>query len=723
MGETPSSAVEAPGWGPLGDRPVSAVLLPSLVTTCAFVASSALAYEMSVWHLLGPGILSASMLVWLFAVAERHGDLTRWLVFAMVGLVLGEIFFRSIRAEVTGPSCALAALLYLTFGRGGGIGSSGESWRLQLFAVVVSAVSCATLLFSAAASGVMVGFTLTVVVLCANSGRVAAVAEGSLPALGAVMGAAALAVATASEFAAAVLVKSGLLMPDQADVPIRLLSGLRTVMVGGVVAATSVGILVVLRGRRGAVRPVAASGSVPGAGNVSKTALETLSRVLASADRVFNSGLDRLAVKWAQLVGPAGRAERSASRTGDSGPPVLDYLPPVALWLLCTGVVKAIAASSSLANGNLLTARAMWDSLRQPFDITGRVGWGTGDYWVVADHGYRLDEHREAIFPAVPLLLRTLHRWTGLDIDLLQTGVATVSGLACVVLFWAWMRQRGVVRRVRWWAVVLFLLFPWNFVLYGYGYADATLVALLLAVFLLAERGHPVFAGSVAAVAAATRPNGLSIIVVLLVFELARSGAVRQVAAPAGDRIRGFAARRTIVDLGAMGVGRWGVLLSASLITVYSGWMWKHAGSPVYWMTVQSWYGHPPVFHLAAWAEGLFDPAALAEVQHPLEAVNEVFTALVMVGSAAMIPSVWRRFGVAYGVFAALTWAMAWTGSRLFAPGGRLIMPMTPLLAVIAASWLIERRYLRFIVAAASALGSLSLIALFPRGGELWLGW
>jgi hypothetical protein len=399
----------------------------------------------------------------------------------------------------------------------------------------------------------------------------------------------------------------------------------------------------------------------------------------------------------------------------------VDYAKPVALWLALLLLVQNVAANASLLGGRWPTRLVQFSFFG--LESEGRIGWGTGDYAVLAQQGYTMTDAREAFLPAVPLTLRWLHQLTGVHTLTLQVAVATASGLACVVLLWAWMRRREIPPRSRLLAMVLFLTFPWNFLLYGYGYADATLVALLIGAFLLAEHERPVLAGMVGALAAVTRPNGVAIIPALLLYELLRSGALQRAVPPAGWGLPWIPRDRISIHLGRMRPAQWGVLLSASLIGVFSVWMWQHAGSPLYWLTLNEYYGHEPIAHLAAWTESLFDRWPAQAIDNPFEAGNQLATAAVTLGSLLLIPALGRRFGAAYGLFAALIWVIAWTGSRVFTPGGRLIMPMTPFLAALVAPWLLRRPVLAWSAVGASALGSLTLVVLFTRGGELWVGW
>lgn len=398
---------------------------------------------------------------------------------------------------------------------------------------------------------------------------------------------------------------------------------------------------------------------------------------------------------------------------------VADYAVPATLWLLGSVVVSNLASAASRAGGRLPIHLTPTLALGDPF---GRVGWGTGDYWAIADHGYRVSEHREAFLPFLPLVLRAVRAVTGLPLQEVQTLVASISGLAAVLLLWKWAKFRGFQRSVRTMATVLFLVFPWNFLLFGYGYADATVTALVLGAFVLLDRRRMVLAAVVGSLAAATRPNGIPIVFAILAVEALRVGAVSRTALPAVDSIFGgsrlevsprkFGAKSIVVSL-----------VSLSTLLAFSAWMWHHVGDPLYWFTIEQYYGHEPLTQLAAWLETLLSGWPSEAISGPHEMVNQWFTAAVTLGSLLAIPAIRRRFGIEYAIFAVLVWIMAWTGSRVFTPAGRLIMPITPFLFVLAAEWLIIRPWRALGVISACTVGSLTLVVLFTRGGNLWVGW
>jgi len=433
----------------------------------------------------------------------------------------------------------------------------------------------------------------------------------------------------------------------------------------------------------------------------------------------LSRALRRVAGPLMDPTRPPESAERSR-RQGVAGW-LGDYARPVALWFVANAVVKNLAANASTAGGRWPTRFAFYGLL--DLRSEGRVGWGTGDYWAIADHGYRMSEHREAFLPLLPILLRWVHASTGLTLVEAQVLVASISGLAATVVLWAWMRRRAVPSRTRLLATVLFIVFPWNFLLFGYGYADATVVALVLGAFLLAEYDRPILAGLVGSLAAIARPNGVPIIAALLLFELVRSGALRRPADGHGWGIARLPHGMIELDLRKMRLRQWGVLLSVVGLLAFSLWMWHHAGNPLYWLSLEEYYGHEPITQLVAWTESLFTAWPTGDITGRGESLNQIVTAAVVVGSLLMLPAVRRRFGAAYGFFAGVTWAVAWTGSRVFTPSGRLLMPITPFLAVIAAQWLHRRPRLAAVVVAVSAIGSLGLVVLFTRGGDLWLGW
>ncbi len=145
-----------------------------------------------------------------------------------------------------------------------------------------------------------------------------------------------------------------------------------------------------------------------------------------------------------------------------------------------------------------------------------------------------------AFFPGYPLLMAAVSRVIG-DVYLAGIVVTLVCGLAAAIVFYRWCSARSSPQKART-ALALMLVFPYAWYLYGAVYADALFVLGALGAFYLLEKDRPVLAGLVAAVATATRPVGIAMVVGLVAVLLER----RQIIViPWFDRVRERGWRRS----------------------------------------------------------------------------------------------------------------------------------------------------------------------------------
>lgn len=379
-------------------------------------------------------------------------------------------------------------------------------------------------------------------------------------------------------------------------------------------------------------------------------------------------------------------------------------LTPALAWLVITTVMSKVqmwAAHHHLPDNN---PPLRWGPTF--LLVGGKAGWGSGDYWKIADHGYRLDEGVEAAFPGYALVVRWASQLTGHPIIPTEVVVSTLSGLVATVLFWRWMRVRGIDLGARRAALAVFLAYPYSFLLFGIAYNDPFLLPLVLGSMILVETKRPVWAGVVGAMATFTRPNALPLIVALLAYELIRTGAVT--------------ARPWKFEPGRM---RWrplGVLLSVGGVAAYSAWLQHHAGDPLYWLRGQQSYGHKPVTDITGWLKvSVFDaPGTLGT---GWTTANHVLSLAALVAAVALFPVVWRRLGVAWALLAAGVWVIAWQGSIGFAPAGRYLLPALPLYTAAVGPWLARHRWVLVPTVALMAVASVTLTILFSR--PVFLEW
>ncbi|HXH87798.1 MAG TPA: mannosyltransferase family protein [Gaiellaceae bacterium] len=312
----------------------------------------------------------------------------------------------------------------------------------------------------------------------------------------------------------------------------------------------------------------------------------------------------------------AGQLLRSARR----GPALEIFLwSRAALWL---GALFALYAFEP----NRHPEADRWDSSRlhelgPGIDVWAR--WDSDWYLRVADGGYsESPSSTPAFFPLYPALVGLLGRI--LAGHFVLAGVL-LSLAACAVAFVLLQRlageRLGVEGAQR--AVLYLALFPTAFFLQAV-YSESLYLVLVLAAFLLAERGRFLGAGAVTGLAMLTRPVGVALLLALAVL-----------AWRAEDR------RRALLRLGLA------VPVAAAYPILLAIWI----GEPLAFLRAQDGIWQRSLSWLGPLG-GLWDGVAVLFADRPardlaLNLQQLGFTlALLALGVAA-----WRRFGAAYGVF------------------------------------------------------------------------
>jgi hypothetical protein len=295
-------------------------------------------------------------------------------------------------------------------------------------------------------------------------------------------------------------------------------------------------------------------------------------------------------------------------------------------------------------------------------------------------------------------------------------------------------------RKVARTALLVVLLYPYAWYLYGAVYADALFLLAAAGAFLLVEHDRPVLAGIVAAVATAGRPVGTGVILGLVAVVLERRQVIeilfldrvrdvgwREAWTETRGRRRSFATGLFGVHL-APGRLRWrdaGVLLSAAGL---GAWMWF----------LGSTYGNPKLFVDVQSAPGWVQPQGphtwfkvpwLANVRHlPEYFANPhehwdlmlltsgwTFQAVLVLGSLCLLPLVIRRLGWGYAVYVAGVVAIPLLGTKDWQGTGRYLLAAFPVYFV-AGGWLATRPRLRVAVLATSGAILVFLTSAFARG-------
>ena len=380
------------------------------------------------------------------------------------------------------------------------------------------------------------------------------------------------------------------------------------------------------------------------------------------------------------------RARLRTGGTRDAWRPVLLFLGITAvLW-----VVAGLSVSHLPYTGT--------DVRRHPIPgarwLEGWVHFDGFWYGDIAERGYwsfvPTEQGPFAFFPTYPLLMRAGRALVG-NTYLSGILITVAAGAASAGLFFTWLRQR-VSSTAAWTALLLFLLYPFAYYLYGAVYADAVFVASVLGSFVLLERDRPVLAGLVGAAATAARPVGVVLVAALVIRAIERRGGWRR--------------------------ARWrdaGVVLAAAGIGAFSFYAWRRYGAPLAFVDAQNGWNQDPGlrtwFKVQFWhdVQDLRSPLAwLVFVSHP---------ALTLAG-LALVPMVVRRFGWGYGAYAFLVLALSAVSTKNFFGMSRYVLAAFPCFAA-AGLLLAERVRLRAAALVSSAALLVAATSFYARGHYL----
>jgi hypothetical protein len=336
----------------------------------------------------------------------------------------------------------------------------------------------------------------------------------------------------------------------------------------------------------------------------------------------------------------------------------------------------------------------------------GFTRWDTGWYWYIAKEGYWYGgpgiQSPVAFFPAYPFTMRLAALVIG---DELWAGVLITfaCGIGAVVLFHRWSRDLlgEATARV---AVLLLVLYPFAFYLFGVVYSDALFLLAALAAFSFVERGHPWLAGVAGAVATAARPVGVALVVGLVLVALERRGVLERGRLVPVPRLRRLDWR----DLG--------VLVSLAGLGAYCVLLWRRFDEP---------FAFSKVGDAEGWARKLtFDGVIkldfwriMAEPELSAAHVGLALQGLLTVGALILVPFIVHRLGWGYGAYTAAVVLIPAVTSKDFIGMGRYVLVAFPVFAVVG-DVLVRRRVPRGVlvgVLACSAFGLVLMHSLFSR--------
>lgn len=387
------------------------------------------------------------------------------------------------------------------------------------------------------------------------------------------------------------------------------------------------------------------------------------------------------------------------------------------------GVVVLLSVVVSLAYAGV-EDRTRNGVLAGPTWLDGWFQYDAGWYTHIASVGYSYTPGQQspiAFFPVYPLGARGLSSVLGGDVQLAGQLLAVLAGLAAVVVYALWARAR-LPHRAAVLAVVVLMVYPYAFFLYGPMYADSLFLLSAVGAFVLLERRWYLAAGLVGALATAGRPVGVAVVAGLVVRTLEllaqdrrrADGVTGDVGTADGRRtwpgwrdvlaaVRDVRGRQVLVLTSVLGLVTWCVYL------------WLEFGNPLAFVEVESAPGWnqgvgPRTWFKVVFAgtliKGPYDIAALLTLQ-----------ALACLGAVLLLPRVQRLFGWGYATYTAVVLLIPILGTKDFMGTGRYVLVAFPVMA--AAGHLLattRRRWLAVAVPGALAILLVLLTALFARG-------
>ncbi len=326
--------------------------------------------------------------------------------------------------------------------------------------------------------------------------------------------------------------------------------------------------------------------------------------------------------------------------------------------------------------------------------LGGWVRFDAGWYRSIALHGYSFHPGRQsavAFFPSYPLLMRAVGVVTG---DVLIAGIAITvcAGLTATLLFERWASER-VGREAAWGGLVLLLVYPYAFYLYGAVYSDALFLAAAIGAFVLLEHDHPVGAGLVGIVALAGRPVGVALLLGLIV----RAVELRRAAVTA-NRSRQW-------RLG-------GVLIALAGLVGWCGYLWERFGDPFVFVATERGWHQAPGFR--TWFKIKFFQD-LVHIHRPAQVLLYLAHPAVMLLAFALVPIVWRRLGPGYGSYTAAVLLIPAVSTSNFWSMGRYALAAFPCFAVAGALLASRPKSLRLVIMGSAVL-LLILSSFYARG-------
>jgi hypothetical protein len=342
--------------------------------------------------------------------------------------------------------------------------------------------------------------------------------------------------------------------------------------------------------------------------------------------------------------------------------------------------------------------------------------WDADWYREIIRHGYRYYpgvQSSVAYFPTYPLAMAAI-AWAFPGVAVAGIIVTVLGGLGAAVLFHRWCRDRMSPAAATT-ALLVLLLYPYAWYLYGAVYSDALFVMLVLAAFVLLDQQRYWLAGFVGLVVTASRPTGIAVAVglVLVVLERANQTVDPRLAGAAEDRStaavspgsaggvdlrvepepeldRGPADPPPITRFGRELRRRFDphgfprpaapVLMSFAGLAGWCAYLWWRFGEPLLFIEAEG------AWHQGAGPRTWFKIEFFTKIHlvpHSIFADSLMLHAVLAIAAVVAIPRVARRFGWGYAGYVLVVVGIPLLGTKDFMSCGRYLLAAFPLFALV----------------------------------------
>lgn len=406
--------------------------------------------------------------------------------------------------------------------------------------------------------------------------------------------------------------------------------------------------------------------------------------------------------------------------------PVLHLAIAAVLYGLIAVALSKVAGAYAF-HDNGITKVAPEPFYTGPRWLAGWVRFDAGWYRNIADNGYffkgKTAQSSVAFFPLYPLLTRWLQDAFGGDTSVWGVPITFASGLGAGLLYWHWLRRKFDLATARV-SFAVFAVWPYALYLYGAVYADALFVFLVLAAFVCVEHDRIPLAAVFGALATATRPVGIAVVLGLAARVIEQRGAL---VLPVLDRWSWFRSGRETIEGDPR---RWIVLrlrrlraldplvlLSATGLVSYMIYLSNRFGDPFAFATAEAAPGWDQDPGPKVWFKGAWFSRLVNLPDSGMRYFLVVTLQAVLVGCLVLlVPRIVRRIGWAYGGYTLVLLAFPLIGSKDFQGLGRYALGAFPAFAV-AGELLVEHPRARRAWFAFAFLALCFFTSSFGRGG------